>query len=205
MEYRYFIIVNGQQAGPFPRYELKAYGLTPESFVWREGLANWERAANLPELSDLFAPQREYSQRAEHYPNPDEIHTPYDQPGSNPYGQPGPNPYGQPGYGPNAQGPGWGAPISHTNWLPWAIVGTVLGCCTSCLGMIFGIIGIVQANKANAFYARGEREMGDMTNANAKTMVIISLVIAGLGIVGSAWLLSTGYISQLSTALSSIR
>lgn len=74
-------------------------------------------------------------------------------------------------------------PSFRTNWLPWAIVATVFGFFTSCIGAIFGIIGIVQANKANTFYAQGYDREGDAANSNARIMTIIGLVFAGLGII----------------------
>lgn len=55
MEKKYFIIINGQQSGPYDLYELKNAGLRPDSHVWREGLENWVPASSLPELSHLFA------------------------------------------------------------------------------------------------------------------------------------------------------
>lgn len=73
-------------------------------------------------------------------------------------------------------------PPMRTNWLPWAIVATVLGFFCSCIGAIFGIIAIVQSNKANGLYARGFDADGDAANSNAKTMTIIGLVFAGIGI-----------------------
>lgn len=76
-------------------------------------------------------------------------------------------------------------PRIHTNWLPWAIVATIVGFFASCIGVIFGIIGIVQANKANNLYARGYDREGDAANSNAKVMTIIGLIFAALGIVAA--------------------
>lgn len=50
----YYMIIEGRQAGPFPAEALKAQGLTPETYVWREGLQNWVTASQLPELDYLF-------------------------------------------------------------------------------------------------------------------------------------------------------
>lgn len=75
----------------------------------------------------------------------------------------------------------------RTNWMPWAIVATVLGLLCSCIGAIFGIIGIVQANKANNFYARDLYREGDAANSNAKIMSIIGLIFAGIGIIAAFW------------------
>lgn len=145
----YYIIKNNNRIGPIGYADLMSYGLTPDTPVWHEGMADWKAASTLPELAELFAPQ-----------------TP---------------PYRQyaPGYTPTPTG----MPIPHTNWLPWAIVGTVLGCLCSCIGLIFGIIAIVKANNANNAYAIGDGITGDRENSSAKTMTIISLVIAGVGLI----------------------
>ena len=78
-------------------------------------------------------------------------------------------------------------PNMRTNWLPWAIVATVLGFFASCIGAIFGIIGIVQANKANTLYAQGFDREGDAANSNAKIMTIIGLIFAAIGIIAVLW------------------
>ncbi len=64
-----------------------------------------------------------------------------------------------------------------------AIVGTVTGALFSCLGMIFGIIGIVYANKANQFFNMAREKEGATANSTAKVMTIISLVIAAAGLI----------------------
>lgn len=189
----YFIILNGSQAGPFSKDQLLAQGLTPETLVWTRGLPDWVPASTVADLDDLLRPQ------------------PY-----NPYGDPVPpiapgqqeglkqppyNPYGsQPNPQYNTFGNNPGAPQfppynpmpakQHTNWLTLAIIATVAGALFSCLGMIFGIIGIVNANKANSLYSQGMEEQGDAANATARTMTIIALVITalGIGIIGLGWL-----------------
>ena len=90
-------------------------------------------------------------------------------------------------------------PNIRTNWLPWAIVATVLGFFASCIGAIFGIIGIIQANKANTLYAQGYDREGDAANSNAKIMTIIGLIFAAIGIIAVLWFGSTiSAISNLS-------
>ena len=90
-------------------------------------------------------------------------------------------------------------PNMRTNWLPWAIVATILGFFASCIGAIFGIIGIVQANKANTLYAQGFDREGDAANSNAKIMTIIGLIFAAIGIIAVLWFGSTfSTISNLS-------
>jgi len=54
----FFTVVNGQQAGPYDLNTLKQMAaqsqFNKESLVWREGMANWTAAGQLPELSNLF-------------------------------------------------------------------------------------------------------------------------------------------------------
>lgn len=56
----YHISMNGSQAGPFNMQQLAqmAQGgqLTPQTYVWKQGMANWEFAGNVAELATLFAP-----------------------------------------------------------------------------------------------------------------------------------------------------
>lgn len=60
----YMIGVNGQQAGPFDWNQLQQLvqqgQLTQQTYVWKQGMANWEFAGNVQELQPLFmnaAPQ----------------------------------------------------------------------------------------------------------------------------------------------------
>ena len=93
---KYFIVNNGQQAGPFELHELLANGLNANSYVWCEGMPNWLPATQVPEVAALLRPtppppgyQQPYQQPG--YQQPD-----YQQPGSQ---QPGyQQPYQQPGY-----------------------------------------------------------------------------------------------------------
>lgn len=50
----YYIIVNDAQQGPFTKEQLLAHGLTLDSMVWREGMMDWQRAAEVPELVALL-------------------------------------------------------------------------------------------------------------------------------------------------------
>lgn len=51
---KYFIHINNQQQGPFSLEELKNIGITGETPVWYEGLADWMKAGNSEELQSLF-------------------------------------------------------------------------------------------------------------------------------------------------------
>jgi hypothetical protein len=55
----YMIGINGQQAGPFDWDQLHKLALqgqfTRETYVWTQGMQNWEFAGNVRELDPLFA------------------------------------------------------------------------------------------------------------------------------------------------------
>ena len=54
----FMVSVNGQSAGPYTIPELQQFvatgEFTPHVYVWREGMPQWELAANVPELANLF-------------------------------------------------------------------------------------------------------------------------------------------------------
>lgn len=58
-EVQYMIAVNGQQSGPFTMLQLRQLvqtgQLTPQTYVWKQGMAQWELAGNVQELASLFA------------------------------------------------------------------------------------------------------------------------------------------------------
>ncbi len=55
---QYFTAVNGQQAGPFTIQQLQLLvgngQLTKQTYVWKQGMANWDFAENVPEVAVLF-------------------------------------------------------------------------------------------------------------------------------------------------------
>lgn len=53
---QYYYSNNGvDQKGPFELGELQRQGVTAQTLVWYEGLANWTPAGQLPELASIFA------------------------------------------------------------------------------------------------------------------------------------------------------
>lgn len=53
-----FVVINGQQAGPFTQTELvqlvKKGLLAPATLVWESGLPNWVAASSLPHINKLL-------------------------------------------------------------------------------------------------------------------------------------------------------
>ncbi|MCH5229933.1 MAG: DUF4339 domain-containing protein [Muribaculaceae bacterium] len=208
---QYYMVVDEKSTGPYTLDEVTLHpSLTPETLVWKPGLDNWVAAKTLPELIPAFSPKEspfeavppEYTgPQANPNPNPDP--DPYE---SRPHGHPyedqhkhshpfGDNPQYQEGHTYHNQDRFYDRydryrngyrPGMRTNWLPWAIVATIVGFFASCIGAIFGIIGIVQANKANRLYMMGYDREGDAANSNARLMTIIGLIFAGIGII-IAW------------------
>lgn len=216
----FYYIENDTRKGPFSLEEIMEAGIRPDTMVWHTGMDSWARADETESLKPLFNTQKLY------YAMLGGVQTGPDTPqaligkgatGETPVwcdGMPDwqkaafvpafANILGSvpPSFGPSlapgsAQFQHVRTPIPHTNWLPWAITGTVLGALTCCLGLIFGIIGIVQANKANDAYALGDKNAGDSANSSAQTMTIISLIIAALGIIGSIIAFVTGALASL--------
>ena len=68
----FWIIKNGERAGPYPDYEIRAkiqHGdLEPESNVWREGMDAWMKLEDLELFRDEFAKR---DPRSESKPSPD--------------------------------------------------------------------------------------------------------------------------------------
>ena len=50
----FHLIKNGIQEGPFTVEELAQQGISPESVVWAPGMAEWEQAGDVPELTAVL-------------------------------------------------------------------------------------------------------------------------------------------------------
>ena len=50
----FHLIVNGKQEGPFTIEELGQKGINPESEVWAPGMADWQQAGDVPELTAVL-------------------------------------------------------------------------------------------------------------------------------------------------------
>lgn len=57
----YFIDSNNQQRGPVPANELLSYGVTNVTYVWKEGMTDWMRIMDVPELSSILSERSESS------------------------------------------------------------------------------------------------------------------------------------------------
>ena len=57
----YFIDSNNQQRGPVSANELLSYGVTNVTYVWKEGMTDWMRIMDVPELSSILSERSESS------------------------------------------------------------------------------------------------------------------------------------------------
>lgn len=181
----YYMVLDEQSTGPYTLDEITLHPrLTPETLVWKPGIENWVAAKTLPELAPAFSSQEQpFSQRPPEYTNPNTQQQDFSRFSDNPQYDPRHTYHNHDRYYERYDRYRGGyRPSMRTNWLPWAIVATIVGFFASCVGAIFGIIGIVQANKANTLYAQGFDREGDQANSNAKIMTIIGLILAGIGI-----------------------
>lgn len=200
---QYYMVIDEKSTGPFTLDEVILHPrLTKDTLVWKPGIENWVPAHTLSELYPAFSKNESQAQ--------EQVPPEYNQPPRQEY--PGYNPNNQQEnqeYNRFANNPQYNThhtyhnhnryyerqdryqngyrPAFRTNWLPWAIVATIVGFFASCIGAIFGIIGIVQANRANTLYAQGFDREADAANSNAKIMTIIGLVFAGIGIIVAFW------------------
>ena len=154
---QYWINHNGVQSGPVDLDGLKELGLTSAAYVWHEGLPDWVKITQLPELQGLY-----------------EMVTPNAEPAA--VGQPAqaqpvePNPaVQQPEY--NYQ-PQLAAtePCPPTN-LAWAIISTVLCCIPT------GIVAIIYALKVSNKYREGDIEGAKRASETGAWWCIATIIL----------------------------
>ncbi len=53
----YFFLKNKDQNGPFTIDQLADKGLTNETLIWTDGMVNWEKLKDIPELTQILKPK----------------------------------------------------------------------------------------------------------------------------------------------------
>lgn len=202
MEKEYYIVVDNNRVGPLSMSQLSQRGIEPSTLVWTAGYANWVRADCMPELAPLLANRTSMNNpgaaSAANIPPVANTQPTYQQPSNNPYN----NGYNNGGYnnngynnnGYNGGNQNWMNNTSQpsTNWKTVAIVATVCGFLFSCIGGIFGIIGITQGAKAEEAMRMGDEFTSQNCWSRCKTMCIISFILSGIGLIANIVLLSGG-------------
>ena len=172
---QYYIGINNQQLGPFEKDQLLANGLTPETLVWCNGMAGWEMAKNVPELSGLFVAQQPQYQQPQ-YQQP-QYGGGYQQPQYGGYQQ---QQYQQPQYQQHQHHAFQQLP----NYIGWNVAIMVISvfCCCNPISLIFGIIGLVNGTNVNKATSEGNYEVAQSKSRSAKSMAMIGTIIFIVGI-----------------------
>lgn len=132
---QYWINHNGVQSGPVDLDAMKQMGLTSAAYVWHEGLADWVKITQLPELHGVYEMVEEPAVVGQPY----QPHQPVQQQQQATMPQQAE---------PQSQQP---EPCPPTN-LVWAIISTVLCCIPT------GIVAIMYALKVSNKYREGDIE-----------------------------------------------
>ena len=61
----FYVIVDGQQQGPFSIEQLAEMAITPETEVWTTGMSDWQQAGDVPDLTSLLQ-QQQFQHHMEH-------------------------------------------------------------------------------------------------------------------------------------------
>lgn len=179
---QYWINHNGVQSGPVDIDALKQMGLTSAAYVWHEGLTDWVKITQLPELQGVYvmegpaagqptaATEQSVSAEAEasaapvHEQNVAVEGQPYQN--QQPYQPQRPyQPY-QPQYAEEQPA----EPCPPTN-LVWAIIATVLCCIPT------GIVAIVYALKVTNKYREGDIEGAKRASEVGAWWCIASIIL----------------------------
>lgn len=151
----FFAIIDGKQTGPYTADALIGMGINGNTPVWTQGMEKWTIAENVDDFKDKFAMRPPV-----YSPEPPEEIKPF--------------------------------PIRRKCiWMGWAITSSIINFITMLIigfpfiGLVFGILGIIYSNNADSKYASQFPELARSDESNARIMTIISMVIAGISIIGA--------------------
>lgn len=191
---QYYYADGDQQKGPLNAEQLRAAGVKPDTLVWREGMAEWQRADAVAELAGAFArpaghgggdvpvvpPVGGASPHGGYAPQPP---AGFVQPGFPP---PGYAPPGHPGHGPGQQLQYGGyAPVQAAPSNGMSIVSLVLGIlaipatCTYGLGVPLAILAVIFGHIGHASSKRQTGQANGMAVAGLVCgYICLALVLA---------------------------
>lgn len=160
-KFYYYIDNQGKQCGPVEKDRLAALGVTGDTYVWAEGMADWKHASEVSDISYLLptppsAPATPPNTPAPGYGATQTYNSPVEPAESKPY---------QPHYA------GDEVPPEPQSYLWLGILTTIL-CC-----LPLGIVSIVKAAKCKQRYARGMYEESYAYSRSAKLWGIWSAII----------------------------
>lgn len=157
---QYWINHNGVQSGPVDVEGLKSMALTSRAYVWHEGLSDWVKITQLPELQGLYemvdepAVQGQPLEAATQQSTSASAATTWQSAQGNE----------------RIQEPASQEPCPPTN-LVWAILACVF-CCIP-----FGIVGIIYASKVSKCYFAGDLVGAKRASETGAWWIIAAMVI----------------------------
>ena len=160
----YYLDAQHQQQGPVDASMLQSLGVTPETYVWTQGMKEWQVAGQVPELIALF----QQTGQSTYYSG--QPKAPFQQPfqGQQPHVRPLNQPI-QP-----QQQPGNNGNINSKmpdNNLVWAIIAILM--CTP-----IGIYAIVLSLKVSQLYNSGDYAGAQKAADDTKKWSIYSIIAA---------------------------
>ena len=191
----YYINSAGQQAGPIAADQLAANGVTGETLVWKAGMSQWTKAAQVAELQSFFAPQPQqpsYQPQNQAYRPQNQAYQPQNQayqPQNQGY-QPQNQAY-QPqtqSYQPQNMG---GVQKKPDNNMVLAVISTI--CC--CLPL--GAYSIYCAAQVDGAFRGGKYDDAVEWSEKAKKWAIWSIVLGLIGNIIYMFTYGAGVLSQL--------
>lgn len=177
---QYWINQDGVQSGPLELDALKEMSLTSRAYVWHEGLSDWVKITQLPELQGVYEMLEEPATMGQPMVEPVQDVPVAPQPQQQ-YSSPQ-----QPQYTSNE-------PIAPTEPCPptnlvWAIISTVLCCLPA------GIVAIVYATKVQSKYRMGDIEGAKRASETSAWWCIASIVL-GILSMPLIWLIQAASLS----------
>jgi len=155
---QYWINHNGVQSGPVDLDGLKELGLTSAAYVWHEGLTDWVKITQLPELQGMYQMVEQSSA------GPAAVQQPME-----------PQPAVQQPVNDYQQEPAATEPCPPTN-LVWAIISTVLCCIPT------GIVAIIYALKVSNKYREGDIKGAKRASETGAWWCIVTIILGILSL-----------------------
>ncbi len=161
---QYWINHNGVQAGPVSLDEMKEMGLTSRAYVWCEGLSDWVKITQMPELQGYYEMISEPAAQQQPVPEQQAVNSGQVITGQPYQPQPAQPQYAQP------QAAATDEPCPPTN-LVWAIISTVLCCIPT------GIVAIIYALKVTNKYREGDIEGAKRASETGAWWCIATIIL----------------------------
>lgn len=152
-----------QQCGPFPVGTLPSHNIRPETMVWCAGMADWQKASDVAELSFLFDKKIPVPQNAPQPVN-NNIQQPRYNTGNQQY-----NPSPQPNNLNDFQKWGNVLPMPKT-WLLESILLSIF-CCSP-----VSVVGIVYASRVESLYYKQDFEGANHASKRAKIWTLSGIL-----------------------------